>query len=66
MQGALLTPIVVVLCVLVAITAIAGNVASLSSWTVLPALAGVSSLILMWRWNAPRQTTSEAIQETRR
>lgn len=50
----------------VSIVGIAGNVDSLSSWTVLAGVAVVPPLIMMWRWNAPRQTMSEAIQEALR
>lgn len=50
----------------VSILGIAGNVDSLSSWTVLAGVAVVPPLIMMWRWNDPRQTMSEAIQEALR
>jgi hypothetical protein len=59
--------IIVMLCVSAAlIIGIAGNVGSFSSWTLLAGLAVVLPLILMWRWNAPRQTMSESIQEALR
>jgi hypothetical protein len=44
----------------------AGNVDSVSSWTVLTCVAVVPPLVMMWRWNDPRQTMSESIQEARR
>jgi hypothetical protein len=59
--------IIVMLCVSAAfIIGISGNVDSFSSWTFLAGLAVVPPLILMWRWNAPRQTMSESIQEALR
>jgi hypothetical protein len=42
---------------------IAGNVNSLSGWTVLAGLAIVPPLVMMWRWHNPRQSMSESIQE---
>jgi hypothetical protein len=48
------------------IIGIAGNVDSFSSWTLLVGLAVVPPLILIWRWNDPRQTMSETIQEALR
>ena len=48
------------------IAGIAGNLNSLSSWTVLAGVAVIPPIVMMWRWNAPRQTMSESIQEARR
>jgi len=48
------------------IAGIAANVTSLSSWIVLAGIAVLGPLVLMWRWNDPRQTMSEAIQEALR
>ena len=59
--------ILVMLCVSAAfLIGIAGNADSFSSWTLLAGLAVVPPLILMWRWNDPRQTMSESIQEALR
>jgi hypothetical protein len=46
--------------------AIAGNLQSVSGWTVLVGVAVVPPLVMMWRWNHPAQTMSESIQEARR
>ena len=55
------------LCVSAAfIIGIAGKVDSLSSWSLLAGVAIVPLLVMMWRWNAPRQTMSESIQEALR
>ena len=48
------------------IIGIAGNVDSLSSWSLLAVVAVVPPIVMMWRWNAPRQTMSESIQEALR
>ena len=45
---------------------IVGNFRSASDWAVLAGLAIVPPLVMMWRWNAPRPTMSETIQEARR
>lgn len=59
--------IIVMLCVSAAfLIGIAGSVDAFSSWTLLAGLAVVALLILMWRWNDPRQTMSESIQEALR
>jgi hypothetical protein len=50
----------------VGIAGIAGNVRSLSGWALLTSLAVLPPLVMMWRWNAPRKTMSETIQEARR
>jgi hypothetical protein len=50
----------------VCIAGIAGNLNSLSSWTVLAGVAVLPPIIMMWRWNDPPQTMSESIQEARR
>jgi hypothetical protein len=42
---------------------IAGNVNSLSGWTVLAGLAILPPLVIMWRWNNPPRSMSESIQE---
>jgi len=51
---------------MVLILGIAGNMHSFPSWTVLTGVALVPPLVMMWRWNDPRQTMSESIQEARR
>ena len=67
MQLASIKPIIAMLWVSAAfILGIAGNLDSLSSWAVLAAVAVVPPLVMMWRWNDPRQTMSETIQEARR
>ena len=49
------------------IAGIAGNQNSVTSWTVLAGVAVIPPILeMMWRWNAPRQTMSESIQEGRR
>ena len=51
----------------VVIVGIAANLNSFSSWTVLGVAALVPPLVMtMWRWNEPRQTMSETIQEALR
>lgn len=45
---------------------IAGSVRSLSGWAVLAGIAIFPPLVTMWRWNNPRQTTSESIREALR
>ena len=45
---------------------IAAKVDSLASWTALAGVALVPPLVMMWRWNDPRQTMSESIQEALR
>jgi hypothetical protein len=45
---------------------IAGNLGSLSGWVVLTGLVVLPPLVMMWRWNDPRQTMSETIQEALR
>lgn len=45
---------------------IAGHLNSMAGWTVLAVVAVIPPLVMMWRWNEPRQTMSEAIQEARR
>ena len=67
MQLASIKPIVAMLWVSAAfVIGIAGNVDSLSSWTVLAGVAVVPPLVMMWRWHDPRQTMSETIQEALR
>jgi len=67
MQRFSITPIIAMLWVAAAfVIGIAGNVDSFSSWTVLTGFAVVPPLVMMWRWNDPRQTMSESIQEARR
>ena len=48
------------------IIGIAENVDSFLGWAVLTGVAIVPPLVMMWRWNDPRQTMSESIQEARR
>jgi cyanate permease len=50
----------------VLIAGLLGNLNSLSSWAVLAGVALLPPIVMMWRWNAPRQTMSESIQEARR
>jgi hypothetical protein len=50
----------------VSVVGIAGNLNSVASWTVLAGVAVVPPLVMMWRWNDPRRTMSETIQEARR
>lgn len=50
----------------VSIAGIAGNVNSFPSWTALGVVAAIPPLVMMWRWNDPLPTMSEAIQEARR
>ena len=50
----------------VSIVGIARNLDSFSSWTVLASVAVLPPLVMMWRWNDPRQTMSETIQEALR
>ena len=45
---------------------LAGNLRSLPGWAVLAGLAVLPPLVMMWRWNDPRQTMSETIQEALR
>ena len=45
---------------------IAGNLTSFSSWTVLAGVALLPLPVMLWRWNNPRQTMSETIQEVLR
>ena len=67
MQLVLIKPVIAVLCISAAlIVGIVGNLDSLSSWTVLAGIAVVPPLVMMWRWNDPRQTVSERIPEARR
>jgi hypothetical protein len=48
------------------IIGIVGDVDSFSSWAVLTGVAVVPPLVMMWRWNDPRQTMSESIREVLR
>jgi hypothetical protein len=67
MQLVSIKPVIAMLWVSAAfIVGIAGNFDSLSSWAVLTGVAVVPPLVMMWRWNDPRQTMSEAIQEALR
>ena len=50
----------------VSIVGIAGNLNSFASWTVLAAVVVIPPLVMMWRWNDPRHTMSEPIQEAPR
>ena len=50
----------------VTVVGIAGNLNSVASWIVLAVVAVVPPLVVMWRWNDPRQTMSESIQEVLR
>ena len=67
MQLVSIKPIIAVLWVsAVFIIGIVWNFDSLSSWTALIGGAVVPPLVMMWRWNDPRQTMSESIQEALR
>jgi hypothetical protein len=48
------------------IAGIAGNVDSLPRWTVLAGVAVLPPLVMMRRWNDPRQSMSQSIQEALR
>ena len=49
------------------IAGIAGTLNSVTGWTVLAGVAVIPPILeMMWRWNAPRQTMSESIQQGRR
>jgi hypothetical protein len=48
------------------IIGIAGNLDSFVGWAVLTVVAVVPPLVMMWRWNDPRQTMSESIQKALR
>jgi Flp pilus assembly protein TadB len=50
----------------VTVVGIAGNLNSVTSWIVLAVVAVVPPLVVMWRWNDPRQTMSESIREVLR
>jgi Flp pilus assembly protein TadB len=50
----------------VSVVGIAGNLNSVTSWIVLAVVAVVPPVVVMWRWNDPRQTMSESIQEALR
>ena len=67
MQLVSIKPIIALLWVLaVFVIGIARNLDSFSSWTVVTGVAVVPPLVMMWRWNGPRQTMSESIQEALR
>ena len=42
---------------------IASGVNSLRQWTLLASVGILPSLVMLWYWNDPRQSMSEAIQE---
>ena len=42
------------------------DVRSLAGWSLLTALALLPPLVMLWQWNAPRPTMSEAIQKALR
>ena len=50
----------------VLIAGLTGNLNSLPSWAVLAGVAVLPPIVMVWRWNAPRQTMSESIQEALR
>ncbi len=50
----------------VCIAGIVGSVNALSTWAALAGIAVFPPLVMMWRWNSPRQTMSESIQEVLR
>ena len=50
----------------VSIAGIAENLNSISSWTVLAGVAVLPPLVMMRRWNDPRLTMSQSIQEALR
>ena len=43
-----------------------GTANSPSGWTVMAGLAVLPPLVMMWRWNDPRQTMSQTIPEALR
>ncbi len=48
------------------VAGIAGNLSSVTSWTLLAGIAVIPPRVIMWRWNAPPQTVSESLQQARR
>ena len=67
MQLVSIKPIIALLWVLaVFVIGIARNLDSFSSWTVVTGVAVVPPLVMMWRWNDPVPTMSQAIQEALR
>jgi len=50
----------------VSIVGIAGHMNSFASWTALGVVAVIPPLVMMWRWNDPVPTMSQAIQEALR
>ncbi len=67
MQPLLIKTIIALLWVsTVSVVGIAGKLNSVTSWIVLAVVAVVPPVVVMWRWNDPRQTMSESIQEVLR
>ena len=67
MQLVTLKPVLAAVWVAVVLIAgMVGNVNSVMGWTVLAGVAVIPPLVMMWRWNAPRQTMSESIQDALR
>lgn len=67
MQLMSIKPVIAILWMSAAfIIGFARNVDSFWSWTVLTAVAVVPPVVMMWRWNDPRETMSESIQDARR
>lgn len=67
MQRVSIQPIIAMFWVsAVSIAGIARSFDSFASWAVLAGVAVVPPLVMIWRWNDPPQTTSEAIQEALR
>ena len=67
MQLVSVKPVLAILWVSAAfVIGLAGRLDSFSSWTVLTGVGVVPSLVMMWRWNDPRQTISESFQEALR
>jgi Flp pilus assembly protein TadB len=50
----------------VSVAGLAGHLNSLSSWTLLAAVAVLPPLVMMRRWHEPRQSMSQSIQEALR
>ena len=50
----------------VLIAGLAGQLSSVSSWTLLAGVALLPPMVMMWRWKTPAQTMSESIHEARR
>lgn len=62
MQGdSIKTAITAVWLSAVSAAGLAGNLRSLPAWAVLAIVATIPALVMMWRWNDPRHTTTDTI-----